>query len=237
MSVFVIYYHEIVEDNGFSYQKKELRSFKNEMLYLKNNSDKYDVISFSDYLYNNFDRKKNNIIISFDDGFKSVYEKAFPLLKDLGFKFTIYIATSLVNSSNRYLSTKNIKEMVRTGLLEIGSHTHTHLDCSMASEKELEIEIIKSNNYFKETLQIEKPSVFCFPFGRYSTKCVKYLFDSNQYKIILGSFYGRLNNCKKVQPRIGISNDDSLKTFVAKIKGRHNWKGMIQIIRAKKRPG
>lgn len=235
MSVLVIYYHEIVQNGGFSYQKKQLSSFKREMLYLKNNSDKHPVISFSDYLNKKFDNAKNNIIISFDDGFKSVYQYAFPILKELGLKFSIYIATSFIDSSQEYLSTSNIQEMIDSGLAEICGHTDTHIDCSLASEDDLKKEIEKSNEFFENGLRIEKPQVFCFPYGRYSTKNVRFLFNLCQYKILLGSFYGFLKNAKKVQPRIGISNNDSLKIFVDKLHGRYNWKRIIQIIRAKKR--
>jgi intercellular adhesin biosynthesis polysaccharide N-deacetylase len=71
---------------------------------------------------------RNCVWISFDDVDKSVYENAFPILKEYQIPFTLFIISGHVgerNFDNHSLATwVQIKEMVDSGLAEVGSHTH-----------------------------------------------------------------------------------------------------------------
>ena len=67
--VVVIYYHEVVEKGqGYSYQKIEKDKFEAQMRYLYEQG--YKSILFSD-----LDKAlpEKSIIVSFDDGFRTVY--------------------------------------------------------------------------------------------------------------------------------------------------------------------
>ena len=87
----VIYYHEIVENGqGYSYQKLEKEMFEQQMRYLKEQG--YQTLFFRD-----LDKPlpEKAIIVSFDDGFRSVYENAIPIMKRYGIKANIYLPSIL----------------------------------------------------------------------------------------------------------------------------------------------
>lgn len=65
------------------------------------------------------------VMITFDDGYRSNYELAFPLLKEFGAKAVISIITKCLTDRSEYFVTWDMcREMADSGLVEIGSHTN-----------------------------------------------------------------------------------------------------------------
>jgi len=72
------------------------------------------------------------VMITFDDGYESVYRYAFPVLKRYRFPAVVFLITSLVGKSPSnpglhaltYLTWPQIREMYESGLLDFESHTH-----------------------------------------------------------------------------------------------------------------
>lgn len=74
--------------------------FKKQMLYIKEN---YDVISISEML-GIFKNKKSRpylAVITFDDGYRSVYETAFPILRELDLPATVYITSNFIGNDKK----------------------------------------------------------------------------------------------------------------------------------------
>ena len=67
-----------------------------------------------------------SFLITIDDGWKSVYTDAFPVLKELKFPFTIFLYKRYVDGGGRALTTPMIEEMLASGLCTIGSHSVDH---------------------------------------------------------------------------------------------------------------
>ncbi|MGE9267811.1 MAG: polysaccharide deacetylase family protein [Verrucomicrobiales bacterium] len=66
------------------------------------------------------------ILITMDDGWKSVYTEAYPIMKELQLPFTIYLYMNYVDGGGRALTTAMIKEMMKSGLCTIGCHSTSH---------------------------------------------------------------------------------------------------------------
>ncbi|MDD3001914.1 MAG: polysaccharide deacetylase family protein [Candidatus Riflebacteria bacterium] len=67
------------------------------------------------------------VLITFDDGYESLYEYAYPTAKKHEVKMTIFVITARLGKKpqfTKYLSREQIKEMHDSGYFEFGSHTH-----------------------------------------------------------------------------------------------------------------
>lgn len=225
----VIYYHEIVDDGeGFSYQKLEKKRFEQQMKYLKERG--YQTLLFRD-LEKPLPEKA--VIISFDDGFKSVYENAVPIMARYGVKANIYLPTKYIGHNNHFMTWDMVKELHETGDYEFAAHTHSHVDIRTLNDEDMQKEMDLSTELFSRELQYN-PIAFCMPYGTFDKKSIALLKDKSQYKYILGSFYGMIKQSqleKKILPRVGISNEDTIKVFEKKLLGQFNWKGPLQRIR------
>ena len=137
----VLMYHHIVDDDEFAngiYKGNNAvvpySQFEEEMTYLV--SQGYITYTMSEaaaMLYNSLPFPKKSVIITFDDGYASNYEFAYPLLKKYNLKATIAaVVISSVQAENGgaanqqipHLTFAQMREMQNSGLIEIGSHSY-----------------------------------------------------------------------------------------------------------------
>ena len=94
-------------------------------------------------------------VVTFDDGYENTYHYAWPVLKEFGIPATVFVATAYLDQVEPFpfddwsaagaedvprvcwqpLSTDQCREMIEDGLVEVGSHTHTHADFHNEPEK------------------------------------------------------------------------------------------------------
>lgn len=107
-------------------------TFREQLLRLK--EEGFTTISTTELLqfYNGeADLPEKPILITMDDGYMSNYELAFPILKELEMKATIFVIVDRINYSDHHyipwlvpkLTWEEAREMVASGLVEIHSHT------------------------------------------------------------------------------------------------------------------
>jgi peptidoglycan/xylan/chitin deacetylase (PgdA/CDA1 family) len=117
--------------------------------------------------------------LTFDDGYQSAYEQAFPILQRYGFSATVFLAVGKKRSgigSDRLpsmcdrsmLSWGEIREMQRCGI-EFGAHTLTHPDLTRLSLELAESEICDSKVVIEDALSAPAAS-FAYPYGRYDSR-------------------------------------------------------------------
>lgn len=169
---------------------------------------------------------KKPILITFDDGYEGVYQFAFPVLKALNIKFTVFIISSFISDeANRktnswnfgwrpetyHLSKKMITEMLKSGLLTLGSHTHSHQMFKEISEKEIEQEISSSLQFLKKEYHQDITS-FSYPGGYIGNE--KTTFETIKRHGIKLAFGGQIDRIEKLDKinyfniyRINITND------------------------------
>ena len=101
--------------------------FRQHLAYLEDNN--FKVISLGDLLESlekQSELPEKSVVITFDDGYRSIYDTAFPLLKERGFPFTVFVNTSPIkNKLNQFMGWQELKELTRYGG-QIANHSITH---------------------------------------------------------------------------------------------------------------
>lgn len=140
--------------------------FKDQLQEIKKNG--YSPIFLADLAVSLKEKKKlpaRSIVLTFDDGYEDFYTQAYPLLKEYGFKSTLYVIINRLDTFG-YLTKAQVKELAESGLVEIGSHTFNHPDLRLAKEKTSEFEI-KDSRLALEKISGQPVLTFAYPFGHY----------------------------------------------------------------------
>ena len=187
-SAAVFVYHRFGE-NKYPSTNIKISQFKKHIEELTNNN--YNVISIEqiiDAFINKKNLPKKTVGLTIDDAFKSVYKKAWPLLKESGLPFTIFVSTGHVSSrSKSYMTWEEIKELSDSGV-SIGHHTVNHPHLVNKSIDVLEDEIENANNAFQENLGYV-PDIFSYPYGEYNLQ-IKDFIKEKKFKAAFGQQSG-----------------------------------------------
>ena len=105
------------------------------------------------------DRDGRRVVVTFDDGYRDFHDYVLPVLIRMRIPALLYLATGLVAGGRRdrasdALTWDQLREAVATGLVTVGSHTHTHADLSKASESEAREEMKRSKDLVEDRLGV-----------------------------------------------------------------------------------
>lgn len=222
LSIPILTYHKFCLGESTDEYTININHFKQQMDYLKKNG--YRVISVAQLLEcieKNFFPEKP-VVVTIDDGYKSVYTLAFPVLKEYGFPATLFLYTDFLANGSNQLSWSEIKEMAAMGM-EIGSHTLSHAnllnqrtnECYPDYINRINKEIILSKTILEKNTGNPVLS-FAYPYGVYSEE-IRMLAKKAGYKALLN--VNNMNNSIPIDPyslnRQIIPNTGSLKQFQA----------------------
>ena len=155
----VLLYHQV---NPLINVTPEL--FEEHMIYIASRYETFTYAEAYDYVKEHGKLPVNSLLITFDDGYYDNYKVVFPLLKKYNLKATFFINTLYISSlprsvetpfevsekanikallkfyatddgsSNQYMTSFEIKEMVASGLCDFQAHTHTHAPVFASNE-------------------------------------------------------------------------------------------------------
>lgn len=133
--------------------------------------------AFTAWLGGNAPLPEKSILLTFDDGFLGVYEHAFPMLRDLGWPFTVFLVSGLLGQTDAWTADSNpagrtypllgereIAEMRRAGV-SFQSHTRTHPDLTGLDDAALDAELAGSRREL-EALLGAPVDCLAYPFGK-----------------------------------------------------------------------
>jgi len=173
--LYVLIYHRVGADQGQE-MDLPLATFRRQMEWLSRHTE---VVPLSDGL----DRlsggafERDRVAITFDDGYRDVFTRAWPVLRDLSLPATVFLATGFMEGESaapiregagdrgepaRALGWDQVGEMAASGLVAVGSHTHTHRSLDAISAAEAEDECERSNAVLRSRAGVE-PDTFAYP--------------------------------------------------------------------------
>jgi len=120
---------------------------------------------------------KKSIILTFDDGYEDFYTDAFPVLKKYNFKATVYIIVDFIGKRG-FLNEKEIRELVQSGLVEIGSHTLNHYYLKKAPKAQAQEEITLSKTKLESLFGVSVDT-FAYPFGALDESSIELVKESS----------------------------------------------------------
>ena len=177
--VAILGYHDFVKGKSGNQMQINIDHFREQMQALKD--ARLPVIPMRDFLAwrrGEKDIPDPSIVITMDDGWKSVYLLAFPVLKEFGYPFTAFLYKRFVNGGGRSMTTAELKEIMAGGG-EIGCHSVSHpykakIDAMFRKSPEqgegfLRMEMKDSRQFLEDLLGVKVPT-YAYPGGYFSPR-------------------------------------------------------------------
>lgn len=179
----ILLYHHIAEENPTNNEYIiSPDNFYEHINFLKENG--YVSITLNEY-YNYRAGKcslpEKPIIITFDDGYYSNYQYAYPILKSMDMKATIFIATKFADDDSSaeisHFSWAEAREMQESNTIDIQSHSHSHSSFLALDRDSVIQELSLSKELIEKNLNKEC-NYFAYPNGIYNSEIQKLTTDA-----------------------------------------------------------
>ena len=188
------------------------------------------VLPLDDWL-RRFDRgrlERSFTALTFDDGFRSVYEVAFPILRKYGLPATVFVVGGTLGAKRlpidwttgtppaglATLSPDQISEM-SSSRITFGSHGQTHRDLTTLSPSECERELIESRTTLEDVLG-DAVGLFAYPLGTHNA-AVRDAVERAGYGHAFGTSRGSDRVGRYAIPRAGVYPGDGVATLRVKV--------------------
>ncbi|WP_264877227.1 polysaccharide deacetylase family protein [Vibrio agarivorans] len=117
--------------------------------------------------------QQKRLALTFDDGFRSVCDTAYPILKERNLPFTVFVTTDPVDANYQgYCDWEQLREMSKNGAT-IANHTLDHAFLVRESLQDTDWFQSATRNIEQAQLRIEQeighaPMLFAYPYGEYN---------------------------------------------------------------------
>lgn len=190
---------------------------------------------------------ERTVVITFDDIYDNVFQNAWPVLREMNIPATCFISTAFLDTKQPFLfdpwarkhcqkipldawkpvTSEHLHEMLDTGLIQLGAHTHTHQDFRDTPEEfadDLGIGIQELQSAFGVS---NLP--FAFPYGspRSGFCNAKLMQAVKESGLCCGLSTESRTNSINSSPfgwgRFHVFNHDSPQSLAAKLDGYYEW--------------
>lgn len=115
---------------------------------------------------------ERSVVLTFDDGFASVYAEGLPILGQLGFTATVFVTAGAIGGRSpegwAMLEPGMLRELHASGV-SIGAHTVTHPNLARSSEARVRSELQEGQELLQEIVGTPVRA-FAYPFGRFDER-------------------------------------------------------------------
>lgn len=177
MSIPILMYHQIGKPNrrGTPFRALTVRpdDFARQMRWMRRLG--YRGLSMRDLMpYLRGELQGKVFGITFDDGYRNVFQNAMPVLDKLGFTATNYLVANQFDGGNVWdadigvprstlMSVAEMRQWAAFGH-EVGSHTLDHVRLSEMQAEEARRQIVESKDVLEQALGAPV-TAFCYPYG------------------------------------------------------------------------
>lgn len=178
--------------------------------------------------------EKRPVVLTFDDGCRSVFTTACPILHSYGFTGTVFLISRLTGDSPvpfrgiDCLTWRQAREMQKLGM-SMGSHTATHPVLATMTRPAIDEELRSSKREIEDRLGAPVTS-FSYPFAfpEVDSSLVSFLAGTLErygYRNGVSTMIGTAGPSDPVYflPRIPMNKWDDPSFFKAKLEGAYDW--------------
>jgi peptidoglycan/xylan/chitin deacetylase (PgdA/CDA1 family) len=168
----------------------------------------------------------SSVVVTFDDGTADFVDHALPALAERGVPATIYLTTAFVEDGRSFpdgskaLSWSALRDAISTGLVTVGSHTHTHRLLDRAEPAVIDEELDRSRALVEERLGVAARH-FAYPKARPGSiaaeAAVRHRFASAALAGTHANPYGATDVYRLA--RSPVQQSDGLRWFARKLQG------------------
>jgi peptidoglycan/xylan/chitin deacetylase (PgdA/CDA1 family) len=126
-------------------------------------------VAFDDLRFNVNGKPK--AIITFDDGWESVYTKAYPVLTSNNQKATVFVITGSVGHGKDYMNLSELATLYNSGW-DVSSHSVNHTDMTKIPEQKMRTEINGSYDWLVNHGFTASAKFFAYPYGSYNNRTI-----------------------------------------------------------------
>ncbi|MBW9157400.1 polysaccharide deacetylase family protein [Clostridium tagluense] len=217
--VCILTYHCIgyEKNNGL---KVPAQQFKEQMKYIKDKG--YATITLqqlSKFILENKPIPQKSVVITFDDGYVDNYQYAFPILKSLNLKATVFVIPKTIDKRKGYMTSNQLKELQANGI-DIQSHTLDHEELTTLSY-ERQLNTLKESKKILENILGKKVNYIAYPYAKYNDNTIKAAKDAGYVMgFILGGRVARKNDGIYTLHRICVIPSDSMEVLKSRLNTR-----------------
>ncbi|MBI3675203.1 MAG: polysaccharide deacetylase family protein [Proteobacteria bacterium] len=230
----VILLYHAVGDGPWAITNREFRA---QMAWLR---DEARIVTLEQALQGN-EQPGLQVAVTFDDGYRCIYENAFPIQEELGIPGAVFLNSGLVGDQTRtpsdvskghypgesFLLWHEVMALREAGWT-LGSHGSEHLDLTVEPDAIVRSQLLGSKREIESRLSVPC-DLFAYTWGR-STSHLRALVAEAGYRYAMAGYHApvRANADPMGIPRINIAREYSLSDFKAIVRGDWDYLGWSQ---------
>lgn len=184
------------------------------------------------------------VAITFDDGTADFMDEALPAIVENGLPVTYYVASKFIEEQRSFpedgrpLSWSALVEAVSTGLISVGSHTHSHAVADKLTPEQFDDELRRCSELIEDRLGVAADD-FAYPKGVFGG-------TANERNVARRHRSAALANCGinaygATDPlrldRTPIQRSDGMRYFYKKVAGGMRFEGTLRSVLNRRRYG